>query len=53
MVDEPKGNCYGGTVAAPVVRNIIKRTLDYHYGLVPESQLESETNGRGSGRLLE
>ncbi len=37
MVDETKGNCYGGTVAAPVVRNIIKRTLDYHYGLVPES----------------
>ncbi len=36
MVDEPKGSCYGGTVAAPIVRNIIKRTLDYHNGIVPE-----------------
>lgn len=29
MVNEPKGQYYGGIVAAPVVRNILKKTLDY------------------------
>ena len=29
MVDEPKGAYYGGTVAAPSVREIIKKTLQY------------------------
>ena len=29
MLDEPKGQYYGGTVAAPVVGNVIKRTLGY------------------------
>lgn len=29
MVNEPNGKYYGGTVAAPVVRNIIEKTLDY------------------------
>ncbi len=40
MVDEPKGAYYGGTVAAPIVKNILKRALDYHNGLVPESQMK-------------
>lgn len=38
MVDEPKGEYYGGTVAAPVVKNIIKKTLDYRNGFAPASQ---------------
>lgn len=29
MVDEPKGAYYGGTVAAPSVREIIRKTLQY------------------------
>ncbi len=37
MVDEPKGTYYGGSIVAPVVSNIIKRALDYHHGLAPES----------------
>ena len=32
MVNEPKGKYYGGTVAAPVVKNIIEKTLDYKNG---------------------
>ncbi|MGR3220541.1 MAG: peptidoglycan D,D-transpeptidase FtsI family protein [Candidatus Anammoxibacter sp.] len=35
MVNEPKGKYYGGTVAAPVVRNILKKTLDYQNGILP------------------
>ena len=40
MLDEPKGAYYGGTVAAPLVKAILKKTLDYHNGLVPESKLK-------------
>lgn len=32
MVNEPEGKYYGGTVAAPIVRNILKKTLDYQNG---------------------
>ncbi|WP_432737953.1 penicillin-binding transpeptidase domain-containing protein [Maridesulfovibrio sp. FT414] len=35
MVDDPKPNHYGGTVAAPAVRNIMTETLAY-YGRLPE-----------------
>ncbi len=35
MVDEPKGQYYGGTVAAPVVKNILKKTLEYQNGRSP------------------
>lgn len=39
MVDEPKGGqYYGGTVAAPIVKNIIKKTLDYQTGKRPYAQ---------------
>lgn len=38
LVDEPKGEYYGGTVAAPIVKNIIKKILDYQNGLTPASQ---------------
>lgn len=35
MIDEPKGGAYyGGTVAAPVVRNILERSLNY-LGILP------------------
>ncbi|HHT9130927.1 MAG TPA: penicillin-binding transpeptidase domain-containing protein, partial [Candidatus Tripitaka californicus] len=29
MIDEPRGAHYGGTVSAPVVREIIRRSLNY------------------------
>ncbi len=36
VIDEPKGNYYGGTVAAPVFKNIAQGTL-YYMGISPRS----------------
>lgn len=39
MLDEPRGGAYyGGTVAAPVVREIVRKTLDY-MGVKPQDVL--------------
>ena len=46
MVNEPKGKYYGGKVAAPVVRNILKKTLDYQNGIVPGSRQRMARLGR-------
>jgi cell division protein FtsI (penicillin-binding protein 3) len=46
VVDEPRGQYYGGTVAAPVFRRIARETLNY-LNITPENAMKSFANYRG------
>lgn len=43
VLDEPKGNYFGGVVSAPVVSNIIQKTLKY-LGVSPRATMVGATN---------
>jgi stage V sporulation protein D (sporulation-specific penicillin-binding protein) len=38
-IDEPEGVYYGGTIAAPVIRNVFENILPY-LGIYPEYAME-------------
>jgi cell division protein FtsI (penicillin-binding protein 3) len=46
-IDEPKGQYYGGQVAAPVFRSIVEQTL--HYLKVPATLIAQKDVGEGAG----
>ena len=41
LIDEPTGAYYGGTVAAPVMREIFENVLPYYLGEWPETESDS------------
>lgn len=42
LIDEPVGTYYGGTIAAPVLREIFENILPYYLGTDPDISLETE-----------
>lgn len=40
LIDEPVGTYYGGTIAAPVMREIFENVLPYYLGTEPETETE-------------
>ena len=46
LIDEPVGTYYGGTIAAPVLREIFENILPYYLGVQPNILSETENQGQ-------